>query len=114
MVYNVKRTTTASYRSTQHEIYYESGPHSQTSSPENHFLGGGVQHWKFSKLTRGKLLKSNEWDEWRRAGWLQLNQYYNQGMFGGPTFVKDHSQVFHLVWTYMIKDLNARKKAGMA
>jgi 2-hydroxychromene-2-carboxylate isomerase len=55
-----------------------------------------------------------EWDEWKQAKWLQLDQYYNQGMFGDPTFVKDHSQVFQLVWTYMVKDLNACKKARMA
>lgn len=77
-------------------------------------ISGGVHHWRFNKLTRGKLLKTPEWDEWRSAEWLQLDQYYDQGMFGDPTFVKDHSQVFHLVWTYMIKDLNARKKARMA
>jgi hypothetical protein len=35
-------------------------------------------------------------------------------MFGDPTFVKDKSQVFHIVWTYMVKDLAARKKARMA
>jgi hypothetical protein len=77
-------------------------------------LSGGVLNWKFNKLTRGKLLKTTEWDEWKQAEWLQLDQYYNQGMFGDPTFVTDYSQVFHLVWTYMIKDLNARKKARMA
>jgi hypothetical protein len=34
-------------------------------------------------------------------------------MFGDPTFVKDYSQVFHIVGMYMIKDLNAQKKARM-
>jgi hypothetical protein len=77
-------------------------------------VSGGVQHWRFSKLTRGKLLKTPEWDEWQQSEWLQLNQYYEQGMFGDPTFVKDHSQVFHVVWTYTIKDVDKRKKARMA
>lgn len=75
---------------------------------------GGVQHWRFCKLTRGKLLKTPEWTEWQQSEWLQLNQYYDQGMFGEPTFVKDHSQVFHVVWTYNIKDVDQRKKARMA
>jgi hypothetical protein len=77
-------------------------------------ISGGVHHWSFNKLTRGKLLKTKEWNEWRDAEWLQLEQYYSQGMFGDPTFVKDYSQVFHIVWTYMVKDLMARKKARMA
>ena len=77
-------------------------------------ISGGVYHWKFNELTRGKLLKTKEWSEWRDAEWLKLEQYYSQGMFGEPTFVKDHSQVFHIVWTYAVKDLKARKKARMA
>jgi hypothetical protein len=80
-------------------------------------ISGGVHHWRFNKLTRGKLLKTKEWDEWQEwqeSEWLQLDQYYSQGMFGDPTFVKDHSQVFHIVWTYMVKDLTTRKKARMA
>ncbi|KAL7489869.1 hypothetical protein ACHAW6_016196 [Cyclotella cf. meneghiniana] len=35
-------------------------------------------------------------------------------MFGTPTQVTDRSQVFHLVWTYNIKDLDKRKKARCA
>jgi hypothetical protein len=77
-------------------------------------ISGGVHHWRFNKLTRGKLIKTKEWNEWQQAEWLQLDQYYNQGMFGEPTIVTDKSQVFHIVWTYMVKDLAARKKARMA
>jgi hypothetical protein len=77
-------------------------------------ISGGVHHWSFNKLTQEKLLKTKEWSEGRDAEWLQLEQYYSQGMFGDPTFVKDYSQVFHIVWTYMVKDFNARKKAQMA
>jgi hypothetical protein len=69
-------------------------------------ISGGV---KFNKLTSAKLLKikTKEWNKWKEAEWLQLEQYYSQGMFGAPTFVKDYSQVFHVVWTYTITDLNA-------
>jgi hypothetical protein len=58
------------------------------------------------------LIKSSDWDEWQKSKWLQLDQYYNQGMFGAP--MQDKSKVFNLVWTYIIKDLNKRKKARMA
>jgi hypothetical protein len=37
-------------------------------------ISGGVHHWSFNKLTRGKLLKTKEWSEWRDAEWLQLEQ----------------------------------------
>ena len=63
------------------------------------------------KLTRGKLLKGPDWDEWQSSEYLQLNQYHTQGMFGTPTLVDDDAAVFHTVWTYGIKALDARKKA---
>lgn len=77
-------------------------------------ISGGMQHWRFCQLTRGKQLKTDESDQWQISEWLQLDQYYNQGMFGTPTFVKDRGKVFNLVWTYMIKDVDQRKKARMA
>ena len=45
------------------------------------------------------------------AEWVQLDQYYSQFMFGIPTKVKDRNNVFHLVLSYAIKDLDGRKKA---
>ena len=67
---------------------------------------GGVYNYAFSKLTRGKLLKQEDWHEWQQSEFLQLDQYQKQFMFGTPTMVQDRSQVFHLVWTYNIKDLD--------
>eukprot|EP00804_Cyclotella_cryptica_P028043 CCRYP_003898-RC/>CCRYP_003898-RC protein AED:0.34 eAED:0.35 QI:0/-1/0/1/-1/1/1/0/486 len=75
---------------------------------------GGVYNYAFSKLTRGKLLKQPDWNEWQQSEFLQLDQYQKQFMFGTPTLVQDRSQVFHLVWTYNIKDLDQRKKARCA
>lgn len=80
----------------------------------NKISDGGVWNWAFSKLTRGKLIRQNDWDEWQQSEWKQLDQYYSQGMFGNPTEVLDRSQVFHLVWTYNIKDVDKRKKARCA
>jgi hypothetical protein len=32
-------------------------------------------------------------------------------MFGNPAIAKDDSAIFHLVWTYIVKELDGRKKA---
>ena len=60
-----------------------------------------------------RLLKGPDWDEWQSSEYLQLNQYQTQGMFGIPTLVDEDAAVFHTVWTYGIKALDARKKAPM-
>ena len=75
---------------------------------------GGVYNYAFSKLTRGKLLQQPDWNEWQESERLQLNQYQKQFMFGPPTMVSDRTNVFHLVWTYTIKELDKRKKARCA
>ena len=51
------------------------------------------------------------WDEWQRSKWKQLDQYDKQHMFGDPTRVDSNDAVFNLVWTYVIKELDKRKKA---
>ena len=63
------------------------------------------------RLTRGKLLKQPDWTDWQTSEFLQLNQYYDQGMLGDPHIPTDDDSVFHLVWTYNIKALDGRKKA---
>ncbi len=35
-------------------------------------------------LTRGKLLKQPDWNDWQMSEFLQLDQYDEQGMFGCP------------------------------
>jgi len=66
------------------------------------------------KLTHRKLLKQPDWSEWQDSEYLQLNQYYDQGMFGTPQWVDDNASVFHTVWTYAVKALDCRKKARFA
>jgi hypothetical protein len=63
------------------------------------------------KLTRGKLLKQSNWNNWQELDYLQLNQYYEQGMFGQPQMVDKDAAIFDLVWMYNIKALDGRKKA---
>ena len=66
------------------------------------------------RLTRGKLLKQPDWNDWQAAEFLQLDQYDSQGMFGQPIPRSKEMAVFHSVWTYAIKALDSRKKARWA
>ncbi len=74
---------------------------------------GDVLHYitRASKLTRGVLLKQDDWDDWQQLEFLQLDQYELQNMFGEPVILTDKSAVFNLVWTYAIKEVDGRKKA---
>ena len=45
-------------------------------------------------LTREKLLKQSDWDEWQLSEYLQLNQYDEQGMFGTPVQIQEGMAVF--------------------
>ena len=63
------------------------------------------------KLTRGKLLREDDWDIWQRSEFTQLDQYDAQGMFGDPVPVTNKGAVFNLVWSYVVKELDKRKKA---
>jgi hypothetical protein len=74
---------------------------------------GNVRHYvtRVMRLTRGKLLKQDNWNVWQASKFLQLDQYYAQGMFGNPVQVDNDDPVFYLVWTYGVKTLDGRKKA---
>jgi hypothetical protein len=63
------------------------------------------------RLTRGKLLQQDDWNDWQGSEYLQLDQYDAQGMFGAPVPMSKEDAVFHLVWTYTIKAVDGRKKA---
>jgi hypothetical protein len=56
-------------------------------------------------------MKQDDWNEWNKSKHHQLNQYYKQFMFGDPVATTDESAIFHLVWTYLVKELDGRKKA---
>jgi hypothetical protein len=74
---------------------------------------GDVQNYitRVMKLTRGKLLRQDDWSEWQTSEYLQLDQYDAQAMFGSPVAVESNEAVFNLVWSYGIKAVDARKKA---
>ena len=48
-------------------------------------------------LTRGKLIKQDDWLDWEISEFLQLDQYMKQMMFGTPVKVNSQSDVFNLV-----------------
>ena len=66
---------------------------------------------KAMKLTHGKLIQQEDWNDWRESKYLQLNQYNAQGMFGTPVAASEGDAIFHLVWSYNIKAVGGRKKA---
>ncbi len=63
------------------------------------------------RLTRGKLLKQDDWTKWQESEYLQLDQYFNQRMLGDPTIPTEDDATFYLVWTYNIKAVDGQKKA---
>jgi hypothetical protein len=64
------------------------------------------------KLTRRKLLNQDDWKDWETSEHLQLmDQYEKQFMFGTPCKPTKKSAVFNLIWTYLIKKEDGRKKA---
>ena len=66
---------------------------------------------KVSKLTRSKLHKQDDWDDWQQSEFLQLDQYASQFMFGDPVKPPSQEAIFNLVWSYVEKVLDGRKKA---
>ncbi len=56
-------------------------------------------------------MKQPNWSEWNKSEFLQLDQYDKQHMFRQPVLVTNKSANFHLVWTYVIKELDSQKKA---
>ena len=70
---------------------------------------------KVMKLTRSKLFKQDDWNEWEQSEALQLDQYEKQYMFGTPVHIDSIESIrentFDLVWTYVEKILDKRKKA---
>jgi hypothetical protein len=62
-------------------------------------------------LTCGKLIKTPEWGEWQQSEYTMLDQYEDQGLFEAPVAVTSTAAVFNLAWTYIVKELDKRKKA---
>ena len=63
-------------------------------------------------LTRGKLIKQEDWNEWENAEKAQLDLYETQNMFTTPRKLpNEHGiNVLAMIWVYLIKTCG-RKKA---
>ena len=74
---------------------------------------GGVLTYKSGvmKLTRGKLLKGQDWTDWREFEWKQPGRYNEQGLFGEPVEIVPKKTLFRLVWTYNVEALDKQKTA---
>jgi hypothetical protein len=57
-----------------------------------------------TKLTRRKLKKLDNWDQWQKSEWLQLDQYEGQDTFGPPCKLPLNANCLDLLWCYNIKD----------
>jgi len=53
------------------------------------------------RLTRGKLLKQHDWEEWQESKFLQLDQYDTQGMFGLPVMI-DQMRLYSIRCGHML------------
>jgi hypothetical protein len=63
------------------------------------------------RLTRGKLLRQDDWSAWQASEFLQLDQYDAQKMFGPLVAATSDNTVFILVWSYGVKVVDGCKKA---
>ena len=63
-----------------------------------------------TKLTRRKLKKLPEWNDWLKSEFKQLDQYHEQKMFGEPCPLPSGANVLDLLWTYLVK-VDGTKKA---
>ena len=79
-------------------------------------MGGGVLNYSTHamKLTHGKLIRGEDWNNWHKSEWQQLDGYEEQGMFGSPEPMVSKDMVFRLVRTYNVKTLDQQKKARCA
>ena len=75
-----------------------------------HSLDSSTLSKRKGKLTRRKLMKCSDWNDWEASEFKQLDQYHEQGTFGEPQPLPAGSNVLNLLWTYLIKD-DGRKKA---
>ena len=71
-----------------------------------------TQHTFVHSLTRGKLVKQEDWAEWESAEKNQLDLYETQNMFSKPSKLpNEHGiNVLAMIWVYLIKTCG-RKKA---
>ena len=66
---------------------------------------------EIKKLTRKILKNQEDWNKWEKAEFKQLDNYENQNTFGQPCALPDGANALNLLWTYMFKIHENRRKA---
>ena len=56
------------------------------------------------QLTQTMLKNSDQWKKWKLSEWKQLDQYWDQKMFGDPCPLPPNVKVLNLLGDYRIKD----------
>ena len=64
-----------------------------------------------NKLTRKTLKQASDWSEWKTAEYKQLDMYEEQNTFGPPCELPPGANVLNLLWTYVFKEHENRRKA---
>jgi hypothetical protein len=60
-------------------------------------------------FTKKQLLKRSDWHEWEQGQFKQLDQYWNQGMFGNPLPLPKNSNALRMLWRYNLKACGTKK-----
>ena len=87
-IHNILSNTTSPYPT--------DAPRLTTSPPEEPYVAKTSGDPK--KLRRKDLVNADDWGEWEKAEWLQLNQYCHQNLFGETCAPSRDCGIFNLVW----------------
>lgn len=68
-----------------------------------------VEKSRRKKLTRRYLLEQDDWPDWQKSEFKQLDQYESQKTFGSPCQLPPGANLLPLLWTYLIKDCGTKK-----
>jgi len=60
-------------------------------------------------FSKKQLLKRDDWPDWQRGIYKQLDQYWNQGMFSTPMPLPINANALHMLWRYNLKACGTKK-----
>ena len=60
-------------------------------------------------FTKKHLQKRDDWAEWQKGIYKQLNMYWNQGMFSNPLPLPRNSNALQMLWRYNLKACGTKK-----
>ena len=60
-------------------------------------------------FTKKQLLKWDDWPEWERSQYKQLDQYWDQGMFSSPLPLPHNANALHMLWRFNLKVCGTKK-----